>query len=80
MKEISPLSEKVFEYIKIYIEKHGYSPSLRDMALEFKTSTSAINHCLGILEGRELIKRDPIIARSIRLVKHGIQETENQSV
>lgn len=75
MKEISPLSVKVYDYIQKYIESNGYSPSLRDMSKKFKTSTSAINHSLGILEGRGLIKRDPVIARSIRLVK---QEGEKE--
>ena len=64
------LSEKrqtILEFIKDYIEKKGYSPSIREIASRCKISSpSMAQYHLRILEHDGYIHRDPSVPRSIR--------------
>src|SRR4030043_687764 len=69
------LSEKrrtILEFIKEYIEKKGYSPSIREIADKCKISSpSMVQYHLRILEHDRYIHRDPYVPRSIRLSETG---------
>ena len=64
------LSEKrqtILEFIKDYIGKKGYSPSIREIASRCKISSpSMAQYHLRILEHDGYIHRDPSVPRSIR--------------
>lgn len=62
------MQTKVLEFIRDYIEQHGYSPSIREIAagVGLASSSAALYQVLR-LEGAGLIVRDEGIARSIRL-------------
>jgi DNA-binding MarR family transcriptional regulator len=59
----------VFAYICQYIERHGYSPCVREIARECVLSLTATVRHLGQLEALGLIERKPRVARSITLKK-----------
>ncbi len=70
MKEMPVSQRKVYQFIQIYIQEHGYSPTVRDICRSTGiSSTSHVSYCLDRLEERGLIQRDRGKARSIRLVK-----------
>jgi repressor LexA len=52
-----------------YIREHGYSPSTKDIQhLTGLKSPNSVTHLLNRLEIAGVIKRDPGVARSIRLL------------
>ena len=59
--------QAVLDVIYDYRAKHGYSPSVRDIAEELETSTSVVQYHLNRLEEKGWIERDEGVARSIRL-------------
>jgi repressor LexA len=62
--------KKVLEFITSYFEKHGYSPSIRDIAKAFRiTPRGAMMH-LVVLEKKGYISRSKK-ARSIKLLNVG---------
>jgi len=47
--------DEVTEFIRIYIAKSGYSPSVRDIAERFEVSTSTIHrHLMDLVEDGKL--------------------------
>ena len=62
--------EQIVTFISDYIERHGYSPSFRDIgkAADIR-SPSTVKYRLENLRAKKLIKYDDGIARSIRVVK-----------
>lgn len=55
--------------ISLYTTRHGYPPSLPELAKEFGISYHAVWSRCHVLEKQGLIARDPYVARSIRVVK-----------
>ena len=66
---ISDTQQEMVEYIRDYIAVHGYSPTVREIgnALDI-SSTSTVDYNLRVLQAVGKIKRQPKIARSVRLV------------
>lgn len=60
--------QQILDYIRAYLELHGYAPSLRDIqqALDIG-STSVVDHHLRRLEALGHISRTPNTARAIRV-------------
>ncbi|HEX2621616.1 MAG TPA: winged helix-turn-helix transcriptional regulator [Phototrophicaceae bacterium] len=67
---MDPINEEVYRFISSYIQEHGYSPSLRDIAKGCYLGRSTVIRHLDKLEAADLITRDPNVARSITLIKH----------
>ncbi len=66
MGKIEKREEFIFNFIKDYIEKNGYSPSCQDIATKCGLkSTSTAHGYLVRLEKRGLIYRDPMKPRTI---------------
>ena len=61
--------ERIVEYIKEYVSRRGFSPSIREIAKVLETSTSVVTYHLDILEDRGIVSRTPGLARTIRIVK-----------
>ncbi|WP_286916114.1 MULTISPECIES: LexA family protein [Pseudomonas] len=60
---------ETLEHIRQYVEKHGYSPTLADLAERASVRQNCIAERLGALVKLKLITKTPGIARSIRPVE-----------
>lgn len=56
---------RIWEFIKSFRTKHGYSPSLDEIADHFGVMRNAVNQQLFAMEKRGRIKRIPTISRSL---------------
>ncbi|AIS17485.1 hypothetical protein LT40_08755 [Pseudomonas rhizosphaerae] len=61
---------ETLEHIRQYIAKHGYSPTLADLAELAGVRQNCIAERLGALVKLNLITKTPSIPRSIRPVEH----------
>ena len=61
--------EEFLDFIRLWQNDFGYSPSMREIATSTGLSLSAVHYRIGVLEARGLINRDPRIARSITIIK-----------
>lgn len=70
MKPLTPQQRKVFNFLRSYIEKQGYPPSVREIchALGFYSSSTA-HHYLEKLEDKGYIERQPSLPRAIRILE-----------
>jgi len=57
-----------FDFIKEYIAKNGYAPTLKEIAEEFKTTNSAVYYILDALVKKEWIKREKYAERDIVII------------
>jgi len=60
--------EIVYAFIKLYMQQHGYAPSLREIAAGCYLGTSSVLRHLDRLEAWGRITREPGRARSMSLV------------
>jgi SOS-response transcriptional repressor LexA len=73
MKPITPRQQQTLDFIKWYIAKHGYSPSVREIGQGiFLTAHSSVCAVLDQLEDQGYIERKAGKSRSIRIVGQGI--------
>ncbi|WP_155891560.1 transcriptional regulator [Heyndrickxia acidiproducens] len=71
-QRIEKTEEQIFNYIKEYIEKNNYSPSVRDIQRNCDLhSLSTIHKYLEKLKGRGLIDWAPATPRTIKIVNRG---------
>ena len=68
--KLTPRQHDTLEAIRVYIAKHGFSPSMREIcdALGVASTNSAHEH-LSALEDKGYITRLPGKARTVRIVK-----------
>lgn len=60
--------KQILDFLKKYVAKHGYSPSLEEIAEHFKLSSlSTVHYHLSRLEQEGLISRYDFLPRSIRI-------------
>jgi repressor LexA len=70
MESLSVRQEKILSFITRYIAVRGYPPSIRNIAKGCGISSSSVaRYNLKILEGRNLIRREPNVSRAIVLLK-----------
>jgi SOS-response transcriptional repressor LexA len=73
MSQPSPLSERqqaILDFIPVYIDKHGYPPSIRDIGAKVGiASSSAVARQLKVLENKGYIHRNELVSRGLRLVQ-----------
>lgn len=66
---ISHTRQKIFSYIRDFMDDKGYAPTVRDILKGCAiSSTAVVQHHLNVLERDGLIHRDPEIFRSIQLM------------
>ena len=64
----SPTRERILNFIRQFLDKRGYAPTVRDIAKGCDISTpSVVQHHLNKLEDEGHIRRDPTVFRSIQL-------------
>lgn len=62
--------QHILKFIKEFIARKGYAPSIREIMDGCHThSTALVQHHLGKLEEEGFIRRDPEVSRSIQLVR-----------
>ncbi len=59
----------VWRFIAVFIDEHGYAPSLRQIAQACFTSHGNVVRYLDLLEARGVIEREMGQARALRLLK-----------
>ena len=64
----NPTTEMIYQFIRTYIEQHGYSPSQREIADGCYISLGSVYNHLIRLEIQGRIYRDPGKSRSIHIV------------
>jgi len=66
---VSETRQRIFKFIRDFIDDIGYAPTVRDILKGCKiSSTAVVQHHLNILEREGHIHRDPEIFRSIQLL------------
>ena len=68
MKELTPRQQEVFNFIKSYLIKHKYPPSVRDIAGYFKISVKASHDHIKALEKKGYIRCDGNRSRAIEII------------
>lgn len=70
MARITKTRLRILSFIRDFLQKRGYAPTVRDIAKGCGISTSSVvQHHLNVLEREGHIHRDPQIFRSIRLAE-----------
>ena len=64
----STTTQNVYKFIKAYLKKHKYPPTLREIGEGCFITTSAVTHHLDRLEWEGKLTREPGQARSITLL------------
>ncbi len=69
MVNVSNTRSRILDFIRVFIGKKGYAPTVRDIVKGCNISTSSVvQHHLNVLEKQGYIHRDPQVFRSIRLL------------
>jgi len=70
----SPTRERILNFIRQFLDKRGYAPTVRDIAKGCDISTpSVVQHHLNKLEDEGHIRRDPTVFRSIQLTDRKLE-------
>ena len=68
-KELSARQKKMLVFIRQFIERHGYPPTIREIGKAVNaSSTSVVNYNLDRLAERGYIERVPEVSRGLRLL------------
>lgn len=59
--------KNVLDFIRFYVHKHGFSPSIRDISEEFSCSTSTVNSLLKELREQGYVTFEDGKRRTLRL-------------
>ncbi|MDE2640578.1 MAG: transcriptional repressor LexA [Chloroflexota bacterium] len=75
MKRRSDKQERILDFLREFLARHDYPPSIRDIQTGCAiSSTSVVDYNLKALEAKGLIQRDREVSRGIKLVgeeRHG---------
>ncbi len=72
MRDLSPKQQKIYSFIRNFVEERDYPPSIRDIQNACGiSSTSVVDYNLKALERQGLIRRDREISRAIELLDSG---------
>jgi len=75
---LTPKKQKILDYIKKYVNKKGYSPTLEEIAQKMRVSSKAtIHQHLAELEDMHLITRGFNKARDIEIAEPDVETTES---
>lgn len=67
MKELSEKQERLFDYLKYFINENGRTPSLRQAAADLGITHAAVSQLLKALEKKGAVRRDGRYGRSIEI-------------
>jgi repressor LexA len=70
--------QEILDFIKRYLSRHGYPPTVRDIgAAVGLASSSTVHQHLANLERAGLIRRDPSKPRALELLDRAVHEVRN---
>jgi len=70
MPRVSDTRSRILDFIRRFLDRRGYAPTVRDIARGCNISTpSVVQYHLNMLEEQGHIRRDPEVFRSIQLVE-----------
>jgi repressor LexA len=74
VRDLSPKQQKIYTFIRDFVEERDYPPSIRDIQNACGiSSTSVVDYNLKALERQGLIRRDREISRAIELLDNGVR-------
>jgi SOS-response transcriptional repressor LexA len=59
--------ERVMAYLGVYRKKHQRPPTVREIMAALELSSGSVTYHLDMLEAEGVIRRDPGVARNIRI-------------
>ena len=69
VKDLSKRQREIFDYIRRYLDRHGYPPTVREIGKAVGLHSSSTVHAhLSKLETLGLLKRDPLKPRALELL------------
>jgi repressor LexA len=72
MKDLSGKQQKIYDYIRGFVDEHDYPPSIRQIQEACGiSSTSVVDYNLRILEKSGFIRRDREVSRAIEVLHGG---------
>ena len=70
--DLSPRQQEMVDFIRKYVEEHGYPPNMREIGEAAHTSsTSVVSYNLNILQTKGYLERGRDISRGVRLLDKG---------
>ena len=70
MPRVSDTRSRILNFIRRFLDRRGYAPTVRDIAHGCNISApSVVQYHLNLLEEQGFIRRDPAVFRSIQLVE-----------
>ncbi len=66
---LTPKQKQIYEYVKKYIKKHDYSPSLEEIGKHFRLAKSTIHQHIEALIEKGYLNKSENQARSIEIKK-----------
>ena len=74
MKELTDRQRQVLDFIRMFGERHGVPPTVREIGEKFGfTARAAFDH-LRALERKGMLRRTPLKSRAISVTETGLQE------
>ncbi len=71
--KLTKRQREIYDFVRSFVEEHGYAPSLEEIAGHFGLSSVATVHeHLSNLEAKGALRRDPNRSRAIELVRPGL--------
>jgi len=68
-RKLSSKQQRILDFLKAFIDRHGYPPSVRDIAHSLGiSSTSVVDYNLKVLEKQGCIRRTREVSRGIELL------------
>lgn len=80
MNAASPRQIQILRFIREYWAEHDYGPSIREIGTGVGlASTSAVTYQLNVMESAGMIKRNPLLPRTIRLARGASESSDGCS-
>lgn len=71
---LTPKQKKVFEFINRFAVKHGYAPSLQEIATHIDKSISTVQHFIVELKEKGYLQKIENVARGIRITEQNAKQ------
>jgi len=74
---LSDRQQEILAFLKQYIDKNGYPPTIREIGQAVKTSsTSVVSYNLNLLQAKGYIQRDREISRGVKLIEERVERAD----
>ncbi len=76
MRKLTARQTEILDFIRKFIEDHGYPPSMREIAAKFEISVKAVFDHVKALEKKQYIRCDENRSRAIELIQDPAAERD----